>query len=206
MLRKGLEVTEMINRHSNYVSEMEKFTVIEHYLARRSEIGRTASTRYYRVKRLDKEHLCDYLNRLNGYARNTNVKFENGCCEAKKHAKHSLKTCGYRDFFATIHYLEDIASDMQRVEKQVIRYDSGQHSCCNAEQRLLSSNSYELGRYDECHQEYENGGDECKGENSADYYSQGEEPSDECVRDYEEGYLVEHNDDERRKVANEMIA
>ncbi|OWZ16019.1 LOW QUALITY PROTEIN: Eukaryotic/viral aspartic protease [Phytophthora megakarya] len=30
----------------------------------------TAETRYYSAKREDKEHLCDYLNRLNGYARN----------------------------------------------------------------------------------------------------------------------------------------
>ncbi|OWY91027.1 hypothetical protein PHMEG_00040562 [Phytophthora megakarya] len=39
---------------------------------------------------------CDYLNRLNGYARNAGVQFENGGREAKDHVEHFLDTCDDR--------------------------------------------------------------------------------------------------------------
>ncbi|OWY95260.1 Eukaryotic/viral aspartic protease [Phytophthora megakarya] len=42
-----------------------------------SQFSQSASTRYYRAKRMEKENIRDYLNRLNGYARNANIKFEN---------------------------------------------------------------------------------------------------------------------------------
>ncbi|OWZ15862.1 hypothetical protein PHMEG_00010436 [Phytophthora megakarya] len=51
---------------------------------------------YYSAKREDKERVCDYLNRLNGYARNAGVQFENGGSEAKDHVEHFLDTCGDR--------------------------------------------------------------------------------------------------------------
>ncbi|KAE9162410.1 hypothetical protein PF005_g26010 [Phytophthora fragariae] len=47
-----------------------------------SKITQSAKARYYSAKREDKEHVCDYLNRLNGYARNAGVQFENGGREA----------------------------------------------------------------------------------------------------------------------------
>ncbi|OWY92322.1 Eukaryotic/viral aspartic protease, partial [Phytophthora megakarya] len=43
-----------------------------------SQFSQSASTRYYRAKRMKKENIRDYLNKLNGYARNANIKFENG--------------------------------------------------------------------------------------------------------------------------------
>ncbi|OWY94828.1 hypothetical protein PHMEG_00035332 [Phytophthora megakarya] len=42
----------------------------------RSQFSQSSSTRYYRAKRSEKEHIRDYLNRLNGYARSANIKFE----------------------------------------------------------------------------------------------------------------------------------
>ncbi|OWY90923.1 hypothetical protein PHMEG_00040716, partial [Phytophthora megakarya] len=47
-----------------------------------SKFNQSAKARYYSAKREDKEHVCDYLNRLNGYASNAGVQFENGGREA----------------------------------------------------------------------------------------------------------------------------
>ncbi|OWZ09621.1 hypothetical protein PHMEG_00017648, partial [Phytophthora megakarya] len=56
------------------------------------QVQQSAKARYYSAKREDKEHVCDYLNRLNGYARNAVVQFENGGREAKDHVEHFLDT------------------------------------------------------------------------------------------------------------------
>ncbi|OWY97133.1 hypothetical protein PHMEG_00032416, partial [Phytophthora megakarya] len=56
-----------------------------------SQFSQSASTRYYRAKRSEKEHIRDYLNRLNGYARSANIKFERSGREAKEHVKHILE-------------------------------------------------------------------------------------------------------------------
>ncbi|OWZ06802.1 hypothetical protein PHMEG_00020896 [Phytophthora megakarya] len=53
-------------------------------------------TRYYSAKREDKEHLCDYLNQLNGYARNSGIQFDKGGRKARDHVKLFLETCGDR--------------------------------------------------------------------------------------------------------------
>ncbi|GMF36293.1 unnamed protein product [Phytophthora fragariaefolia] len=42
------------------------------------------------------EHVCDYLNRLNGYARNAGVQFEKGGRESKEHVNRFLESCGDR--------------------------------------------------------------------------------------------------------------
>ncbi|OWY94106.1 hypothetical protein PHMEG_00036260, partial [Phytophthora megakarya] len=80
-----------------------------------------------KAKRSEKEHIRDYLKRLNGYARSANIKFERSGREAKEHVKHFLETCGDRDLerqltpmqLRDIHTLEDIVSDIQKVEKRV---------------------------------------------------------------------------------------
>ncbi|OWY94991.1 hypothetical protein PHMEG_00035129 [Phytophthora megakarya] len=50
-----------------------------------SQFSQSASTRYYRAKRSEKEHIRDYLNGLNGYARSANIKFKRSGREAKEH-------------------------------------------------------------------------------------------------------------------------
>uniref|UniRef100_H3GRG8 Retrotransposon gag domain-containing protein n=1 Tax=Phytophthora ramorum TaxID=164328 RepID=H3GRG8_PHYRM len=55
-----------------------------------SRFNQSAKTRYYSAKREEKEHVCDYLNRLNGYARNAGVQFEHGGRDAKDHVEHFL--------------------------------------------------------------------------------------------------------------------
>ncbi|OWY98655.1 hypothetical protein PHMEG_00030528 [Phytophthora megakarya] len=56
-----------------------------------SQFSQSASNRYYRARRSEKEHIRDYLNRLNGYARSANIKFERSGREAKDHVKHFLE-------------------------------------------------------------------------------------------------------------------
>ncbi|KAE9286874.1 hypothetical protein PR003_g26201 [Phytophthora rubi] len=61
-----------------------------------AEFTRSAKVRYYSAKRYSKEHVCDCLNRLNGYARNAGVQFEDAGRDAKHHVEHFLDTCDDR--------------------------------------------------------------------------------------------------------------
>ncbi|OWY93519.1 hypothetical protein PHMEG_00037060, partial [Phytophthora megakarya] len=87
-----------------------------------SKFNQSAKAGYYSAKREDKEHVCDYLNRLNGYARNAGVQFENGGREAKDHVEHFLDTCDDRDLeerlchvrVKDIHDLKDMINDILR--------------------------------------------------------------------------------------------
>ncbi|OWY99089.1 LOW QUALITY PROTEIN: hypothetical protein PHMEG_00029977 [Phytophthora megakarya] len=66
---------------------------IRYYCA---QYNQTAETRYYSAKREDKEHFCDYLNRLNWYTRNAGIQFDKGGRKARDHVKRFLETCGDR--------------------------------------------------------------------------------------------------------------
>ncbi|EGZ24517.1 hypothetical protein PHYSODRAFT_325627 [Phytophthora sojae] len=87
-----------------------------------SKFSQSAKTRYYSIKRENKEHICDYLNRLNGYARNAGVQFEHGDRDAKDHVEHFLVTCDDRNLedrlchvrVKSIHDLEDMINDILR--------------------------------------------------------------------------------------------
>ncbi|OWZ03989.1 hypothetical protein PHMEG_00024188 [Phytophthora megakarya] len=150
-----------------------------------------------------------------------------------------------------IHDLEDIVSDIQRVEKRVTRHDSSQHSSRKDDRRHNDSRNYhgrrdsrnrsheksrseprqtsrvalaeatftdlisdlqtrtsleDINEYsDENHNEYDDGDDEDDARNAANYYSQGEEPGEGSVSNYEEGHLAAANDNERREAANETF-
>ncbi|OWZ19194.1 LOW QUALITY PROTEIN: hypothetical protein PHMEG_0006600 [Phytophthora megakarya] len=61
--------------------------IIKYYCSKFNQFANTITT-----LRSDKEHVCDYLNRLYGYAPNAGVPFENGGREAKDHVEHFLIT------------------------------------------------------------------------------------------------------------------
>ncbi|KAE9043036.1 hypothetical protein PR002_g3564 [Phytophthora rubi] len=93
-----------------------------------SKCTQSAKARYYSAKREDKEHVCDYLNRLNGYARNSGVQFENGGREAKDHVDHFLDTCDDRGLerlcharVQDMHDLEEMINDILRSREQTQR-------------------------------------------------------------------------------------
>ncbi|GMF49058.1 unnamed protein product [Phytophthora fragariaefolia] len=72
------------------------------------------------------EHAGDYLNRLNGYARNAGVQFEKGGRESKEHVNRFLESCGDRGLerrlchlrVKDIHALEDIINDILKSEER----------------------------------------------------------------------------------------
>ncbi|POM61340.1 hypothetical protein PHPALM_29658 [Phytophthora palmivora] len=99
-----------------------------------SRFTQSAKARYYSAKREDKEHVCDYLNRLNGYARNAGVQSENGGRDAKDHVEHVLDTCDDRGLeerlchvrVKDIHDLKDMVNDiLRRRERKTSRESSG---------------------------------------------------------------------------------
>ncbi|GMF23798.1 unnamed protein product [Phytophthora fragariaefolia] len=82
--------------------------------------------RYYSAKREGSEHVCDYLNRLNGYARNAGVQFENGGRDSKEHVNRFLESCGDRGLERRLchlrvkdtHELEDSINDILKSEER----------------------------------------------------------------------------------------
>ncbi|GMF24388.1 unnamed protein product [Phytophthora fragariaefolia] len=91
-----------------------------------SQFHQSAKARYYSAKREGNEHVCDYLNRLNGYARNAGVQFEKGGRESKEHVNRFLESCGDRGLerrmchhrVKDIHELEDIINDILKSEER----------------------------------------------------------------------------------------
>ncbi|GMF27854.1 unnamed protein product [Phytophthora fragariaefolia] len=102
-----------------------------------SQFNQSAESRYYSAKREDKEHVCDYLNRLNRYARNAGIQFDNGGRKARDHVRRFLETCGGRGLerrlchvrARDIHELEEMITDILRIEERSsTRDNSHQHS------------------------------------------------------------------------------
>ncbi|GMF56259.1 unnamed protein product [Phytophthora lilii] len=58
-----------------------------------SQYDQTPASKYYTAERDSGEHICDYLLRLNGYARSANIHYEFGGRTGEQHVKHFLETC-----------------------------------------------------------------------------------------------------------------
>ncbi|GMF24844.1 unnamed protein product [Phytophthora fragariaefolia] len=58
-----------------------------------SQYDQSADDRYYTAKRDDDEHICDYLLRLNGYARSAKIMYETGGPVGARHVKRFLDKC-----------------------------------------------------------------------------------------------------------------
>ncbi|KAE9169684.1 hypothetical protein PF005_g27860 [Phytophthora fragariae] len=87
------------------------------------DFTRSAKARYYSAKRDGEEHVCDYLNRLNGYARNAGVQFEDGGRDANHHVEHFLDTCDDRDLEECLYHVR--VSDIYELEgmiDNILRY------------------------------------------------------------------------------------
>ncbi|OWZ18409.1 LOW QUALITY PROTEIN: hypothetical protein PHMEG_0007504 [Phytophthora megakarya] len=131
------------------ISKDESDKFISYYY---SQFSQSASTQYYRAKRSEKKHIRDYHNRLNGYTRSANIMFGHSGREAKEHVK---KIWRHRDLerqltpiqLRDIHTLEDIVSDIYKVEKRVSSRSSSQSSSTRDDKRH-SSSSGSYGRHD----------------------------------------------------------
>ncbi|OWZ00632.1 hypothetical protein PHMEG_00028136 [Phytophthora megakarya] len=109
-------------------------TFIKNYC---SKFNQSAKARYYSANREDKEHVCDYLIRLNSYERNAGAQFENGGRESKDHVEYFLDTCDDRGLeerlfcvlAKDIHDLEDIIDDiLKRRDRKTTRDSSVRRS------------------------------------------------------------------------------
>ncbi|KAG3089765.1 hypothetical protein PI124_g7408 [Phytophthora idaei] len=91
-----------------------------------SQFNQSAEAQYYSAKRGDKEHVCDYLKRLNGYARNASIKFEGSGRKDRDHVKPFIETCGDRGLekrlchirVTDIHELEEIIMEILKIEER----------------------------------------------------------------------------------------
>ncbi|KAG3041100.1 hypothetical protein PC121_g23445 [Phytophthora cactorum] len=96
-----------------------------------SQFTQTALFRYYSAKRERSEYLCDYLNRLNGYARSARLQFEKGGRDAKEHVQQFLVTFGddnmaeslYHTRVNDIHELEEIIEDILKGRERMAKRD-----------------------------------------------------------------------------------
>ncbi|KAE8902552.1 hypothetical protein PF003_g13539 [Phytophthora fragariae] len=99
-----------------------------------SQFNESSKTRYYSAQRTDKEHICDYLNRLNGYARNAGIRFANSGREARDHVRRFLKTCGDKSLqkrlghlqVSDIHELEGMINEILKMEDRSLNKDTPQ--------------------------------------------------------------------------------
>ncbi|OWY93049.1 hypothetical protein PHMEG_00037693, partial [Phytophthora megakarya] len=147
--------------------------------------------------REDKVHVCDYLNRLNGYARNAGVQFENGGRKAKDHVEHFLDTCDDRGLeerlchvrVKDIHDLEDMINDiLKRLNETSVGSQTSQQAPYDQEYES-NDGSFGDGERRDDEDRYSNRGSE--------YDYAGE---DEC------GHVAAANDHERRAAAEGTFA
>ncbi|POM75787.1 Hypothetical protein PHPALM_7062 [Phytophthora palmivora] len=80
-----------------------------------SQFDQSARTRYYSAKRKDKETICDFLTRLNGYARTAKIQYERGGADAADHVEQFLLNCGDDDIMDMLYPLQ--LNDIHRVEQ-----------------------------------------------------------------------------------------
>ena len=80
-----------------------------------SRYDQSPRSRYYAAKRQESEHVCDFLLRLNGYARAAQIQYEKGGAESEDHVEHFLLNCGDDDLMDFIY--PQRLGDIHRVEQ-----------------------------------------------------------------------------------------
>ncbi|KAE9278376.1 hypothetical protein PF008_g28632 [Phytophthora fragariae] len=80
-----------------------------------SQFDQSARTRYYSASRKENEPICDFLIRLNGYARTANIQYEKGGADASDHVEQFLLNCGDDEVMDLLYPLQ--LADIQRVEQ-----------------------------------------------------------------------------------------
>ncbi|KAG2792762.1 hypothetical protein PC118_g23346 [Phytophthora cactorum] len=133
-----------------------------------SQFTQTALSRYYSAKRERSEHLCDYLNRLNGYARNARLQFEKGGHDAKEYVQQFLVTRGddnmaeslYHTRVNDIHELEEIIEDVLKGKERMAKRDGVTRHSRNRDSRRDEPHNRQSRRdrceSDRCRDDYRN--------------------------------------------------
>ncbi|GMF48196.1 unnamed protein product [Phytophthora fragariaefolia] len=85
----------------------------------RSQFDQPARTRYYSRRRNENQPICDFLIRLNEYARTDKIKYEKGGADAADHVQQFLLNCGDDGIMDLLYPLQ--LPDIQRVEPIIIK-------------------------------------------------------------------------------------
>ncbi|GMF48470.1 unnamed protein product [Phytophthora fragariaefolia] len=80
-----------------------------------SQYDQSARTRYFSARRKENKPICDFLIRLNGYARTTKIQYEKGGADAADHVERFLLNCGDDSIMDLLYPLQ--LADIQRVEQ-----------------------------------------------------------------------------------------
>ncbi|POM71295.1 Hypothetical protein PHPALM_12154 [Phytophthora palmivora] len=102
--------------------------------------------RYYSAKRKDKETICDFLTRLNGYARTAKIQYERGGADAADYVEQSLLNCGDDDIMDMLYPLQ--LNDIHRVEQIISKKILGEKRKKQRD-RLVSGRSRDETRRDD---------------------------------------------------------
>ncbi|POM73052.1 Hypothetical protein PHPALM_10138, partial [Phytophthora palmivora] len=111
-----------------------------------SQFDQSARTRYYSAKRKDKETICDFLTRLNGYARTAKIQYERGGADAADHVEQFLLNCGDDDIMDMLYPLQ--LNDIHRVEQIINKKILGEKRKKQRD-RLVSAKSRDEMRRDD---------------------------------------------------------
>ncbi|KAG3076157.1 hypothetical protein PI124_g20353 [Phytophthora idaei] len=97
------------------------------------------AARYYAATRERKEHISDYLNHLNGYARNARLQVEKGQSDANDHVEQFLLTCGDDQLMQDLGRLR--LNNIRELEEVLVRLLKG-------EERLIGRGATQQFRYE----------------------------------------------------------
>ncbi|KAG3239510.1 hypothetical protein PI124_g15568 [Phytophthora idaei] len=104
-----------------------------------TQYQQSPAARYYAATRERKEHICNYLNRLNGYVRNARLQVEKGQRDAKDHVEQFLLTCGD----------DRLLQDLGRLRLNDIReLEEVRMSLIKGEERLVARGATQQFRYE----------------------------------------------------------
>ncbi|GMF59130.1 unnamed protein product [Phytophthora fragariaefolia] len=99
------QLPKKTQRKWNLISE----AFLDYY---RPQFEQSARTRYYSARRKENEPICEFLIRLNGYARTAKIQYGKGGADASDHVEHFLLNCGDDDIMDLLYpmRLDDIES------------------------------------------------------------------------------------------------
>ncbi|KAG2815178.1 hypothetical protein PC112_g13991 [Phytophthora cactorum] len=87
-----------------------------------SQFDQSARTRHYSARHKENEPICDFLVRLNGYARAAKIQYENGGADAGDHVENFLLHCGDGDVMVLVYPLplDDISKVEQVINRRIL--------------------------------------------------------------------------------------
>ncbi|GMF44535.1 unnamed protein product [Phytophthora fragariaefolia] len=102
------QLPKKTQRKWNLLSEV----FVDYYCSQFDQLARIP---YYSARRKENEPICNFLIRLNGYARTAKIQYEKGGADASDHVEHFLPNCRDNDIMDLLYPMR--LDDIERVEK-----------------------------------------------------------------------------------------